>query len=89
VSVGHVARLLEGAGIATVIIAVRSFRTRLEQLVLPRVVLTPHPLGRPLGPPGESEQQLKVLQAGLDLLENAKQGGVMVELESYYSFQVA
>jgi len=84
--VGHLARLLEEAGIATVIIAVRSFRSKLEQLTLPRVLLTPYLLGRPVGPPGESEQQLATLRAGLDLLENAREGGTIEEYQESYTF---
>jgi hypothetical protein len=49
--VGHVARLLEEAGIATVIIAIRAFRDRLEAMTPARLLLTPHLLGQPLGSP--------------------------------------
>jgi hypothetical protein len=79
--------LLEEAGIATVIIAVRSFRSRLEQLRLPRVLLTPNPLGRPVGPPGEEQQQLAVLRAGLELLVNAKGSGTIEEYPGTYTFK--
>ena len=87
VSVGHLARLVEEAGIATVIIAVRSFRSRLEAMTLPRVLLTPYLLGRPVGPPGESKQQLETLRAGLELLENAMEGGAIEEYPGYYTFK--
>jgi len=70
---------LEEAGIATVIIAVRSFLGRLEPLVLPRVLLTPYLLGRPVGLPGEKEQQLATLRAGLNLLETAREGSTIEE----------
>lgn len=83
VSVGHVARLLEAAGIATVVIAVAAFRDRLEAMSLPRLVVTPHLMGRPLGMPGRRDQQRAALMAALDLLENAKQGKTMVDLARY------
>ena len=78
-SVGHVARLLEAAGIATVVIAVRAFRPRLEVMTLPRVMLTPHLMGRPLGAPGDREEQRAIVLAALNLLEKAEQGGTYVE----------
>ena len=75
VSVGHLARLLEAAGIATVISAARAFRPRLEAMTPPRVLITPHLMGRPLGAPNDREaQQLAVLTA-LELLQDAKGGG--------------
>lgn len=67
-------------------IAVGSFRKRLEQLRLPRVLLTPNLLGRPVGPPGEAEKQLAILRAGLDLLESAEEGGTMIEYPKAYTF---
>jgi hypothetical protein len=74
---GHVARLLEEAGIATVIIAVAAFETRMRMMTLPRVLLTPHPLGRPVGPPGDRDTQLSVIQRALDLLETAPGPGTI------------
>jgi hypothetical protein len=69
--VGHVARLLEAAGIATVVIAVSAFQDRLSAMRLPRLVVTPYLMGRPLGMPGDQMQQRSTLMAALDLLENA------------------
>lgn len=83
-SVGHVARLLEAAGTSTVIVAVRSFRPRLEAMAPPRALFTPHLLGRPIGPPWDKERQRAVLLAALDLLETAEQGGTLVEMEGGY-----
>ena len=75
---GHVARLLEATGIATVIIAARAFRPRLKNMTLPRVLITPHLMGRPLGAPGARTRQRDVILAALDLLENAQQVGTIV-----------
>ncbi len=85
-SVGHVARLLEEAGISTVVIAVQSFATRMEMMTLPRVLLTPHPIGRPLGPPGDRERQRETILAALDLLETASEAGTIVDLPGAYTF---
>ena len=85
-SVGHVARLLEEAGIPTVIIAVKAFQTRMEMMTLPRVLLTPHPMGRPIGPPENHEIQQKILRTALELLENANKVGTIQHLEGSYRF---
>jgi hypothetical protein len=81
-SVGHIARLLEAAGTPTVVVAVRSFRKRLEMMTVPRALLTPYLMGRPIGRPGDREEQKRVLQAALQLLETADQGGTIVDLET-------
>jgi hypothetical protein len=74
-SVGHAARLFEKAGIATVIIAVKAFGEMLASMSLPRVLLTNHPMGRPVGPPMDREYQTEVVSAALDMLEDTSQGG--------------
>ena len=71
---------MEAAGIATVIIAVRAFREHLAQMTLPRVVTTPHLLGRPLGVPGDHQRQRESILAALKLLESAKQVGTIYDL---------
>ncbi len=76
---GHLARLLEAAGIAMVIIAAAPFRDRLAAMTPPRVLVTPHLIGRPLGMAGDHERQRKALLAALDLLENASQVGTLVD----------
>lgn len=83
-SVGHVARLMEAGGIATVIIASQVFRAQLEKMHLPRVLLTPHVMGRPLGPPGDRKRHLEVLGAALSLLETAPEAGTIVMLPGRY-----
>ena len=83
-SVGHVARLLEAAGISTVVIAVRAFRPYLEPMRLPRLLLTPFPMGRPLGAPNDVETQQEVVQAGVRLLETAVANNTILEINSPY-----
>lgn len=74
-SVGHAARLFEEAGIATVIIAVRAFEDVLKSMCLPRVLLTDHPMGRPIGPPMDSEYHLQVISAALAMVEEVSSCG--------------
>ncbi len=78
VSVGHIARLLEEAGVPTVIVAIKAFRQRIEVMKPPRLLLTPHALGRPLGKPHDVARQKAVLVAALKLLQEAEQGNTIV-----------
>jgi len=80
-SVGHVARAFEDAKIATVVIAVKSFEPRMRMMSLPRVLLTPHLLGRPLGSPFDEKLQIKILKAALQLLETAKVNGTIQDYD--------
>ncbi len=73
VSVGHVQRALESAGIATVGVFVRSFGHLPALMGVARALITPHPMGRPLGAPGDSERQLAVVTAALELLASNQQ----------------
>lgn len=84
VSVGHVAREAESRGIPTVAVAVRSFAHVAREMGYPRTVVTRHPMGRPLGPPGDRVTQRRVVRAGLELLGTATEGGTVVELEAPY-----
>lgn len=84
---GHVARLMETGGIPTVVIGVRAFRDRLAAMRLPRTVITPHPMGRTLGAPGNRETQRKVILAALDLLENAKESGTIIDFPGHYELE--
>ncbi|MCG8563916.1 MAG: hypothetical protein MI747_02435 [Desulfobacterales bacterium] len=79
-SVGHVSRAFEDAGIATVIIAATMFAPRMEMMSVPRVVLTRELMGRPLGDPGDRERQMEILQAALDLLSSATANGAVTRL---------
>ena len=78
-SVGHLARIIEEAGIASVIIAVSAFRNRFEEMHVARALITPYIMGRPLGFPGDIEGQRAILMAALDLLVNAKSGRTIVD----------
>lgn len=83
-SVGHAARLFEEAGIATVIIAVKAFEETLSSMSLPRVLLTDHPMGRPVGPPHAKEYQIEVVSAALSMLDNASKAGTIQLFEGKY-----
>ena len=79
-SVGHVARAVEEAGIPTVVVSVRAFAHVADRMSLPRTVVTRHPMGRPMGPAGDVARQREVLDAALGLALHASAGGSMVEV---------
>ena len=62
------------------VIAVRAFKARLAMMTLPRVLLTPHLMGRPLGPPGDRKRQTQTIRAALSLLEKAEKAGAILDL---------
>jgi hypothetical protein len=68
VSVGHVQRSLETAGLPTVGVYVRSFGHLPDLMGVSRALITNHPMGRPLGAPGDGERQRDVVSAALQLL---------------------
>lgn len=76
--------MLEEAGVPTVIIACAAFRPRLEAMALPRLVLTPFPMGRPVGAPGDVAGQRKTLLTALDLLASAREGRMVAQLDHPY-----
>jgi hypothetical protein len=86
VSVGHVARLVEEGGIPTVVIGIRAFRDRLAGMAIPRLVTTPHPMGRPIGAPGDRDGQRATLLAALDLLASAEHGETILDLPGPYRY---
>ena len=73
--------MLEAAGIPTVVVAVKSFQKRMEMMCVPRALLTPHLMGRPVGRPGDVERQREVVQAALQLLGSAEKGGTIVDFK--------
>jgi hypothetical protein len=70
-SVGLVARALEARGIPTVAVFIAAFRHVAVKLRVPRVLVTPHLMGRTIGPVGDRRRQRQVVDAALDLLEGA------------------
>ncbi|MEO1064127.1 MAG: hypothetical protein AAFZ07_22125 [Actinomycetota bacterium] len=72
-SVGHVQRAIESIEIPTVGVYVRSFGHIPDLMGVARAVITRHPMGRPLGAPGDAERQREVVTAALSLLPSAEQ----------------
>jgi hypothetical protein len=75
---------MEAGGIPTVVIGVSAFRERLRAMNLPRTLITPFPMGRTLGAPGDVETQTSVIKTALNLLETARSAGEMVDFTGKY-----
>ncbi|GAI97338.1 unnamed protein product [marine sediment metagenome] len=80
VSVGHLARVFEEAGIPTVAFGVQAFKSRMLPMSLPRLVLTQELMGKTLGRQGAKQTQMDYLKAGLSLLEDAREGNTLIEM---------
>lgn len=72
-SVGHVQRAFEQAGIPTVGVYVRAFGHIPELMGVSRALITQHPLGRPLGAPRDADRQSTVVRAAFALLGSTEQ----------------
>ena len=67
-SVGHVQRAIESIGIPTVGVYVSAFGHVPAQMGVARALITPNPMGRPMGAPGDAERHLAVARHALTLL---------------------
>ena len=63
---------MEEAGMPTVSVYVKSFGHIPELMGLSRSVITQHPMGRPLGAPGDGPRQRAVVEMALGLLASAE-----------------
>lgn len=66
----------------TVSVYVKSFGHIPELMGLSRSVITQHPMGRPLGAPGDAQRQRAVIEAALGLL--ASDAPTIVEFSDPY-----
>jgi D-proline reductase (dithiol) PrdB len=76
--VGLVARVVEEAGIPTVLVS--TGRDLTAQVLPPRSVFVNFPMGNPFGRSGDREMQRRILIDALRLAETAERGGVLVDL---------
>jgi D-proline reductase (dithiol) PrdB len=76
--VGLVARVVEQAGIPTVLVS--TGRDLTAQVLPPRSVFVNFPMGNPFGRAGDSALQRRILLDALRLAETAERGGVLVDL---------
>jgi D-proline reductase (dithiol) PrdB len=77
--VGLVARVVEEAGIPTVLVS--TGRDLTVQVRPPRSVFVNFPMGNPFGRPGDRATQRSVLLAALALARDATTGGALQDLD--------
>ena len=73
------ARTFEEAGLSTVLVTVMPYWA--ERLGVPRTVGVEFPYGHPLGQPGDSDTQMRIVREALRLLEEATGPGEIRELD--------
>jgi hypothetical protein len=64
-----------------VVVFIRAFRHVALAMTVPRTVVTPHLMGRTVGPPGDRRRQREVVDAALRLLADADAVGTVRELD--------
>jgi D-proline reductase (dithiol) PrdB len=77
-TVGLVARVIEQAGIPTVLVSTGRDLTR--QVLPPRSVFVNFPMGNAFGRPFDKDMQRRILQDALELAEKASAGGTLLDL---------
>ena len=75
---GLVARVIEEAGIPTVLVS--TGRDLTAQVRPPRSVFVNFPMGNPFGRAGDAAMQRRILLGALELAVTAQEGGVLVDL---------
>jgi D-proline reductase (dithiol) PrdB len=76
--VGLVARMVEEAGIPTVVVS--TGRDLSAQVKAPRTVFVNFPMGNPFGRPFDTTQQRAILLDVLHALERVQEGGALIDL---------
>lgn len=66
---------MESVGIPTVIVAMQAFQSRIEAMSVARLLLTHHPMGKPLGTPFDHDEHIRIVRVALQLLANAQELG--------------
>lgn len=62
-------------------VAVRALQHRMEAIGVPRMLVTPHLMGRTIGPVGDATRQRAVVVAALELLRTAPGPGTVVHFD--------
>ena len=70
------ARTLEAAGLATILVTMMPYWA--ERIGAPRTLAVEFPFGHTLGQAGDREQQMRVIEKGLAVLETADSPGTII-----------
>jgi len=76
---------MEEQGVPTVSVFIRAFAHVAGRLQVPRVLVTPHLMGRTIGPAGDRQRQREVVDAALRLLVEARAPAAYRELGTFGS----
>ena len=79
---GLVARVIEAAGIPTVVVA--TGRDLTAQVRPPRALFVNFPMGNNFGAPGAVDQQRRILRRALGLVHEIKTAGSIVDLDEHW-----
>jgi len=85
--VSGLAHLLEEQGFSTVLVGL--IPQHVKRMRPPRALLVPFELGRPFGAPNQPVLQSEVLEATLDLLQQAASPPFVAEFETAHSVEVS
>lgn len=66
---------MESIGISTVIVAIQAFQNQIEVMKVSRLLLTHHPMGKPLGAPFDHDEHLRIMRKAIQLLSDADEIG--------------
>ena len=69
---------------ATTSIYIEAFAHYAADMRVPRTLITPHPMGRPVGAPGDAARQRQAVEAALALIHDADAPGFSRELPGSY-----
>ena len=76
------ARTFEAAGMATVLVTNMPYWS--EKVGVPRTLAAQLPFGHILGKPGDTAQQLRLIEQALAVLENAKKPGTIMHSDEVW-----
>jgi D-proline reductase (dithiol) PrdB len=77
-SVGLIANVLEDVGLVTLLISLRPDVT--QGTGAPRAMHIRFPMGNPVGEPGKTAQQRRILLSALEVIPQLREPGLLVEL---------
>lgn len=84
---GLVARVIEAAGIPTMLVS--TGRDLTQQVLPPRSLFVNFPMGNPFGAPGQIDQQHRILRQALELTWEITEPGTIVDLDEEWSTSFA
>jgi D-proline reductase (dithiol) PrdB len=85
--VGLVARIVEQAGISTVVVS--TARDITQQVKPPRAVFVNHPMGNTFGHAGDRALQSRILREALNMVVHVTEAGRLIDLPHVWDAPIA